>query len=182
MPARQSRSSGTASPTAKRSDAIVLLRADHRRVQEMFKEFERAHTERSKREISNEICEELKVHMQIEEELFYPAARQALKVEDLLDEAEVEHSSARALIEEIEQMQPSEHLFDAKVTVLGEYIAHHIKEEHKDLFPKMRAAKLDLFELGEQMDQRKAELLGEGGPDAPAWNRAAGLASIAARR
>jgi hypothetical protein len=183
MPARKSRRSSTASAKVEqRSDAILLLRADHRHVQEMFKEFERAHTERSKREIASEICEELKVHTQIEEELLYPAARRVLKTDDMVDEAEVEHASARALIEEIEQMQPSEHLFDAKVKVLGEYIDHHIKEEHRQMFPKLRASELDLRELGEQMEERKAELLGEGGPDAPAWNRGAGLGTHGAAR
>lgn len=149
--------------STRRGDAISMLRADHRRVEEMFKEFERAHGDKSKAEIAAEICEELKVHTQVEEEIFYPAARRAVDAPDLLDEAEVEHASAKALIEEIEGMEAGEPLYDAKVTVLGEYVRHHIKEEQKELFPKVKEADLDLKELGAQIEQRKGELLGEAG-------------------
>jgi hypothetical protein len=161
MPTKDDKQRKSGSP--RRGDAISILRADHRRVEEMFKEFERAHGERSKAEIAAEICEELKVHTQVEEELFYPAARRVLDAQDLLDEAEVEHASAKSLIEEIEGMEPGEHLYDAKVTVLGEYVRHHIKEEQKELFPQVKETDLDLKELGAQIEQRKGELLGEAG-------------------
>lgn len=125
-------------------DAIQLLRADHRKVQELFGQFEKARDEGRKAELAENICAELKVHAQIEEEIFYPAARDALKDEDLLDEAAVEHASAKDLIAQIEQTQPSEELFNAKVTVLGEYIKHHVKEEQNELFRKLKRTKLDL--------------------------------------
>jgi len=100
----------------------------------------------------------LRVHAQIEEELFYPAARKATKDNDLLDEATVEHAGAKVLIAEIEAMQPGMPLYDAKITVLGEQIQHHVKEEENELFPKVREAHLDLKALGKQMAERKAEL------------------------
>lgn len=101
----------------------------------------------------------LTVHATIEEEIFYPAAYEALDDDDLLDEAEVEHASAKALIAEIEASQVGEPLFDAKVTVLGEYIDHHVQEEEKELFPECRASGMDLKALGEQLAARKAELM-----------------------
>ena len=105
------------------------------------------------------ICKELKVHTQIEEEIFYPATRAALpKEDDLLDEAQVEHDGAKDLIRQLDAMKPEDDFFDAKVTVLGEYIKHHVKEEHEEMFPKVRKTKLDLRELGMRMAFRKQEL------------------------
>ena len=111
---------------AKPQDAIQLLRADHRKVQDLFDQFEKARGDDRKAELAQEICTELKVHAQIEEEIFYPAAREVLKEQDLIDEAAVEHASAKDLIAQIEQAQIGDELFDAKVTVLGEYIKHHV--------------------------------------------------------
>ncbi|MGZ5040494.1 MAG: hemerythrin domain-containing protein, partial [Usitatibacter sp.] len=112
-----------------------------------------------KLELARRICNELKVHTQIEEEIFYPATRAALpKEDDLLDEAQVEHDGAKDLIAQLDAMQPGEDLFDAKVTVLGEYIKHHVKEEHTEMFPKVRKTKLDLRELGMRLAFRKEEL------------------------
>jgi len=105
------------------------------------------------------ICRELTVHAQIEEEIFYPAAREVLRDEDLIDEATVEHASAKDLIAQIESSSPGDDLFDAKVKVLGEYINHHVKEEQNELFPKMRQTSLDLTEIGQRMMARKQELL-----------------------
>jgi hemerythrin superfamily protein len=105
----------------------------------------------------------LTVHATVEEEIFYPAAREIVEEQDLLDEAEVEHASAKDLIAQIQDMQPEEDLFDAKVKVLGEYIAHHVKEEEKELFPKVRRSKLDLHALGAEMLARKQELMAEVG-------------------
>jgi hemerythrin-like domain-containing protein len=146
---------------ARPQDAIQLLRADHRKVQDLFDQFEKARGDDRKAELAHEICTELKVHAQIEEEIFYPAARAVLKDQDLIDEAAVEHASAKDLIAQIEQSQTGDELFDAKVTVLGEYIKHHVKEEHNELFPKLKKTKLDLKSLGEQLAERKEALMAE---------------------
>jgi len=146
---------------ARPQDAIQLLRADHRKVQDLFDQFEKSRGDDRKAKLAQEICTELKVHAQIEEEIFYPAAREALKEQDLIDEATVEHASAKELIAQIEQAQAGDELFDAKVTVLGEYIKHHVKEEHSELFPKLKKTKLDLKALGEQLAERKEALMAE---------------------
>jgi hemerythrin superfamily protein len=106
----------------------------------------------------------LTVHAEAEEEIFYPAAREAIEEQDLLDEAEVEHASAKDLIAQIEAMDSSDPLYDAKVTVLGEYIDHHVEEEEKEMFPKVKKAKLDLEALGEEILQFK-ETKGAAGMD-----------------
>ena len=142
-------------------DAIQLLRADHRKVQGLFDQFEKARGDDKKAELAQEICAELKVHAQIEEEIFYPAARKALKEQDLIDEAAVEHASAKDLIAQIEQARTGDELFDAKVTVLGEYIKHHVKEEQNELFPQVKKTKLDLKALGRELAERKDALTAE---------------------
>jgi hemerythrin superfamily protein len=142
-------------------DAIQLLRADHRKVQALFDQFEKARGDDKKAELAQEICAELKVHAQIEEEIFYPAARKALKEQDLIDEATVEHASAKDLIAQIEQARAGDELFDAKVTVLGEYIKHHVKEEQNELFPQVKKTKLDLKALGRELAERKDALAAE---------------------
>ena len=156
--------------TAKRAepDACSLLDADHRNVKKMFKEYETltsskaARASQKKRDLANQICMELTVHAQIEEEIFYPALREAIKDTDLLDEAEVEHASAKDLIAQIQDAAEVDDKFDAKVTVLGEYIDHHVKEERNEIFVKARAARgLDLVALREQLAARKEELMGE---------------------
>ena len=139
-------------------DAVQLLRADHKKVQGLFDQFDRASDGGRKGELAQEICNELKVHTQIEEEIFYPAARGALKDQDLLDEAAVEHASAKELIAQIEDAEPGDEMFDAKVTVLGEYIKHHVKEEHTELFPKLKKTGLDLKALGQQLAERREAL------------------------
>ena len=123
----------------------------------MFKEFDEAKTAAQKGSLAARICAALKVHTQVEEEIFYPACRGEIE-DDMLDEAKVEHTSAKQLIAEIEGMAPGQELYDAKVTVLGEYIRHHVKEEEQEMFPKVRKTDLDLKALGEQMAMRKAEL------------------------
>lgn len=148
-------------------DACDLLDADHRAVKKMFKEYEELTNSRGrtvaqkKLELAQRICHELTVHAQIEEEIFYPALRAVLKDTDLLAEAEVEHQSAKDLIAQIESMEMPDEMFDAKVTVLGEYIDHHVKEERNEIFPKARAArKLDLFAMRDELEARKEELMG----------------------
>ena len=158
---RSSRSSASSRPRTQ--DAINLLRADHKTVSEMFDEYDRRKNRLSpdkKREMVETICQELRVHARIEEEIFYPAARQALKDPDLLDEAQVEHNSAKDLMSQLEAGGPDEELFDAKVKVLGEYVKHHVKEEQNELFPKVKKSKLDTQQLGEELMRRKQELMG----------------------
>jgi hypothetical protein len=118
---------------------------------------------KKKAQIVRRTCMELTIHAQVEEEIFYPAVREAIEDEDLLDEAEVEHASAKELIAQLENMQPGDELFDAKFTVLGEYINHHVKEEQDEMFPKVKKAKVDTQSLGEQIAQRKQELMSEMG-------------------
>ena len=124
----------------------------------MFDKFEKARTSKQKEKLAQEICHELTVHALIEEEIFYPACREAIKDDDLMDEATVEHQTAKDLIAQIEHSSPSDEMYDAKVKVLGEYIKHHVKEEQDEMFPKAKKAKLDLADLGEQMRARKEEL------------------------
>ncbi len=146
---------------AKPADAIKLLKDDHRQVQDWFKEFEKLEDDAEKEELARKICEALTVHAQIEEEIFYPALRDAIEDEDLLDEAEVEHASAKELIAEIEDMSAEDRLFDAHVKVLGEYVNHHIEEEESEIFPEAREADVDLKALGAQLADRKSELMGQ---------------------
>ena len=150
---------------AKKSmDATELLKADHRKVEKMFKEFEKLEDAGEKTELVEQCCSELKIHTTIEEEIFYPAARDALKEADLVNEAEVEHASAKGLIEQLEGYDGNDEMADAKFAVLGEYVKHHIKEEQNEMFPQIKKAKgLDLEQLGEQMMQRKQELMAEMG-------------------
>jgi len=154
--------------TRSKPDACSLLDADHRKVKAMFKDYEALTKSRAasastkKRDLASQICRELTVHAQIEEEIFYPALREAIKDTDLLDEAEVEHASAKDLIAQIQDATDVNDMFDAKVTVLGEYIDHHVKEERNEIFVKARAArKLDLIGMRETLMARKEELLGE---------------------
>jgi len=151
-------------------DACDLLDADHRNVKKMFKEYEELSGSRArsatqkKMELARQICMELTVHAQIEEEIFYPALRGAIKDTDLLDEATVEHQSAKDLIAQIEQAGEPDEMFDAKVKVLGEYIDHHVKEEKNEIFPKARAArKLDLVAMRDELEARKEDLMAEMG-------------------
>jgi hemerythrin-like domain-containing protein len=150
--------SASRSASSRTPDAIALLRADHKLVKELFDKFEKARGDDRKEAIAEQICKELTVHATIEEEIFYPAARGALRQEDLVDEATVEHQSAKDLIAQIEGGSPDDELWEAKVKVLGEYIDHHVKEEQNEMFPQVKRTKLDLAELGEQLQARKMEL------------------------
>ncbi len=154
-----------ANSTLKGPDGITLLKTDHKEVKALFKAYDKLvkneGTDDEKLAIAQEICTSLTAHATVEEELFYPAAREVLAEEDLVDEAEVEHASAKDLIAQIESMSPSDALYDAKVKVLGEYIAHHVEEEEEEMFPKIRKSELDLKELGGQMQARKEELLAQ---------------------
>ena len=150
--------------SASKTDAIALLKKDHADVKALFAEYKKLCESdadgAAKQAVAMDICTQLTAHATAEEEIFYPAAR-AEQTDDLLDEAEVEHASAKDLIAQIEAMQPDDDLYDAKVTVLGEYIDHHVKEEEGELFPKARSLGLDLQALGAQLQARKEELLAE---------------------
>jgi hemerythrin superfamily protein len=166
-PAAKKSPTSRSSPAPKRQkDACDLLDADHKAVKAMFKEYETLTEGGSralgkKRQLADQICKELTVHATIEEEIFYPAARKAIKDKDLMNEAMVEHASAKELIAQIKSMEAGDELFDAKVTVLGEYIDHHVKEERSEMFVKVRATKLDLVKLADQLQSRKEELMAE---------------------
>lgn len=146
---------------SKQQDAIALLKQDHRTVEDLFEQFEKASGDGRKEKIAQQICLELSIHAQIEEEIFYPACEGKVE-EDLLKEAYVEHDGAKVLIAEI--MAGSERgddFYDAKVTVLQEQIEHHVEEEEKrmeGMFAQARKAGLDMDALGARLAQRKAEL------------------------
>lgn len=140
-------------------DAITLLKADHRTVEELFEKFEAAKRGDQKARIVQEICTELTIHAKVEELDFYPAAEQVLKDDkDLVDEATVEHASLKWLIAQLEQESPDSELYDAKVIVLKEYVQHHVKEEEKEMFPKLKKTELDLKALGAKIAATKEEL------------------------
>jgi hemerythrin superfamily protein len=146
-------------------DAIALLKQDHKDVKNLFKQYEDLVKQDAEQEekqlIALQICSMLTVHATIEEEIFYPAAREVLKEEDLVDEADVEHATAKDLIAQIESMQPDAALYDAKVKVLGEYIDHHVKEEEEEMFPKCKSGGMDVKEIGAQLKARQEELMTE---------------------
>lgn len=149
-------------------DAVTLLKRDHRMVEALFDEFENAEEE-EQASIAQRVCQLLTVHAQVEEELLYPAAKEALEDEEdaeLVSEAEVEHGSAKELIAKIEGMTSEDERFKATVKVLGEYIKHHVKEEESELFPKLRKTELDLKELGGQLAERKFALMEQMGIEA----------------
>jgi len=142
-------------------DGLQLLAADHRKVEGLFADFEKARGTSAKEKLVRQICTELKIHSQIEEEIYYPAIRGKVEEADL-NEAYVEHDSAKLLVNELEAAEPDESYYDAKVKVLSELIEHHVKEEEKqrdNLFQQTRAADIDLDALGAQLAARKAELM-----------------------
>lgn len=161
--------------TNKPQDALQLLASDHREVETLFEKFEKASGASAKERIVRQICTELKVHAMIEEEIYYPAIRGKVD-EDSLDEAYVEHDSAKTLINELEAAEPDEAFYDAKVKVLQELIEHHVKEEEKqrdNLFQQTRAADIDLEAMGAELAERKSALMamaeaGTLGPAMPA--------------
>ncbi|MEO8542016.1 MAG: hemerythrin domain-containing protein [Burkholderiaceae bacterium] len=140
-------------------DAIALLRADHKHVSDLFSQFEKARASTRKAKLVEEICRELTVHAQVEEEIFYPAFRAATRDKELVPEATVEHQSMKDLIAQVQGVPPDGDMYDAKVKVLGEYVKHHVKEEQGEMFPKAKSSKMPMAELGEQIRQRKQELL-----------------------
>ena len=155
----------TAARQARGNDAVALLKADHRQVEQWFAQFEKARDDQRKLELATRICNALKVHATIEEEIFYPAFLEEAQDQDLHHEAIVEHDGAKKLIAEIEASSPDDDFYDAKVKVLSEMIKHHVKEEEQPggMFAEARKADMDLAALGQQLAARKAELEGDMG-------------------
>jgi len=147
---------------AKPQQATALLRADHKRVSDLFAQYEKTRSTAKKKELVSTICTELGVHAQVEEEIFYPAVKQALKDTELVPEATVEHATLKDLIAQVEGVEPDGEMFDAKIKVLSEYVKHHVKEEHTEMFPKAKQTRLDMYALGARIAERKAELLATG--------------------
>ena len=140
-------------------DATAMLKADHRLVAGLFEDFEKSRSDKRKMDIVAQICKELTVHAQIEEEIFYPAVKAELEDHELIPEATVEHAAVKDLIAAVEGKAPFGEMYDAKVKVMGEFVKHHVKEEEKEMFAKARKTDLDLKALGEQMAARKEELM-----------------------
>lgn len=144
-------------------DAVSLLSSDHAEVKQMFESFrqlvDEGASDEQRGELAAQICSALTVHAEIEEDIFYPAMRENIDDELVLDQAEVEHAAAKDLIEQIESMDPGDALYDAKVLVLGEYIDHHVQEEENEIFPQAEKSGLDLDELGAELAERKHELM-----------------------
>ena len=164
MPATTSRAAAArkspAKTTSKRSpDAMTLLRADHKKVADLFEQFEKSRSPAKKKQLVAQICLELTAHAQVEEEIFYPEVQAALRDKELVPEAKVEHQSIKDLIASVEGVDPYGEDYDAKVKVMSEWVKHHVKEEQNEMFPKAKKSKLDLVELGERIQQRKQELL-----------------------
>ncbi len=143
------------------SEAAAMLRADHKHVAELFKQFEKSRSSARKEKLVAEICTELTVHAQIEEEIFYPAVKKALKDKELVPEATVEHATLKDLIAQLEGAPADGKMYDAKVKVLSEYVKHHVKEEENEMFPKARKTSIDMKEMGAKLAARKQELLAE---------------------
>jgi hemerythrin superfamily protein len=164
MPTDTKRSTSTQA-----QDAIAMLMADHKKVKKLFSDFDKLKEEggdEEKSAIVDQICNELKIHTELEEEIFYPAVRKAIDDSELMDEALVEHAGAKDLIAQLEDASPEDDLYDAKVTVLGEQIDHHVKEEEGSIFPKAKKAKVDTEALGSTMTKRKIALLDKMGMNA----------------
>jgi len=152
-----------------REQVLELLKEDHKHVKKHFREFEKMDPEQDPeacQQLALRVCDELEVHAQLEEELFYPAARAAMagkEGEDLIDEAQVEHTSAKQLIAELRNLQPEDPKFKAHFTVLAEYVKHHVKEEESEMFEKLGRAKLQWEPLLQDMLDRQQELKSEKG-------------------
>jgi hemerythrin superfamily protein len=150
----------TATPP-KPMDAIALLRADHKKVSELFDAFEKSRSASKKRSLVAEICKELTAHAQIEEEIFYPEVKAALRDHELVPEATVEHASVKDLIAQVRDVEPGGEMYDARVKVMAEFVKHHVKEEQTEMFPKAKKTGLDMVELGARLQSRKQALLAE---------------------
>lgn len=152
-----------ASSAPKAQDAIALLKADHKKVSELFAQFETTRSAAKRKLLVEQICTELTIHTAIEEEIFYPAVKLALKDKELVPEANVEHGSIKDLIAQVKGIEPDGEMYDARVRVMSEFVKHHVKEEQTEMFPKAKKTRLDMHALGAEMASRKAQLLADAG-------------------
>ena len=157
-PAKKTSRAASASSS---QDAIALLRADHKKVSALYEQYESSRSAAKKKALVATICLELSVHAQVEEEIFYPAVKAALKDKELVPEAQVEHASLKELIAQVKDKEPDGEMFDARIKVMSEYTKHHVKEEQNEMFPKAKASRLDMNELGARIAARKAELMAD---------------------
>jgi len=155
------KTSRAASTSSSGQDAIALLRADHKKVSALYEQYENTRSAARKKALVATICLELSVHAQVEEEIFYPAVKAALKDKELVPEAQVEHASLKELIAQVKDKEPDGEMFDAKIKVMSEYTKHHVKEEQNEMFPKAKASRLDMNELGARIAARKEELMAD---------------------
>ena len=153
-PAKTSRAS-----TSSGQDAIALLRADHKKVSELYAQYESTRSPAKKKALVATICLELSVHARVEEEIFYPAVKAALKDKEMIPEAQVEHASLKELIAQVKDREPDGEMFDAKIKVMSEYTKHHVKEEQNEIFPAAKKTRLDMLDLGARIAARKEELM-----------------------
>ena len=144
---------------SKPQDAVAMLKADHKKVSGLFDQFEKSRAAATKKKLVAQICLELTVHTTLEEEIFYPAVKAAMKDHELVPEANVEHASVKDLIAQVKDVEPDGEMYDARVRVMGEFVKHHVKEEQNEMFPKAKKTKLDMIALGAQMAARKAEMM-----------------------
>jgi hypothetical protein len=180
-PYKDNTADNTTPPKSSPKDAVDLLVADHLAAGKCFKQYQTLMKKRApadqRQAVADKVCAMLTVHTRIEEEIFYPAAREAGLEADMMDEASIEHASAKELIAQIENGKPGSNYYDAKVKVLGDYIEHHVIEEHTEMFPKCRRSTMDLAGLRARMQARKAELEAKGAPKPPGLlDRIAGAA------
>jgi hemerythrin superfamily protein len=159
VPSRNAPAKST--PGSAGPDAIALLRADHKRVSDLYEQYEAARSAAKKKSIVATICQELSIHAQVEEEIFYPAVKAALKDKELVPEAQVEHASLKELIAQVKDKEPDGEMFDARIKVMSEYTKHHVKEEQTEMFPKAQKTGLDMKALGARIAARKEELMAD---------------------
>ena len=157
----RSRSAARKTSASRQKDAIQLLKADHREVERLFRDFQTASGDERKMQLCRKICMAFMVHAQIEEELVYPTARDFLKDDEIVNEAVVEHNAAKDLVEQIRGMEASDEMFDAKMQVLQEQIEHHVKEEETEFFPKIQKTDMDLKGIGQEITVRKKQLMAQ---------------------
>ena len=142
-------------------NAVQMIRQDHRKVEGLFKKFARAKNNEAKKRIADQVTQELEVHTTLEEEIFYPAVRNELGDEEMIDEANKEHRQAKEIIQELKTMDSEDDHLEEKFAELVECIKHHVEEEENEMLPKAKESAMDLTNYGKQMSERKAELTGK---------------------
>jgi len=145
----------------RKPDAIALLKEDHQKVSALFEQYGKSRSASKKQSIVADICRELSIHATVEEEIFYPAVKAALKDKELVPEATIEHATIKEFIAKVDGKVPDGEMFDAHIQVMGEYVKHHVKEEQTEMFPKARKTNLDMLELGQRILDRKQELMAD---------------------